>query len=101
MPAETPGGRRRVLTVVGTRPEAIKMAPVAKALAADSRFDAALCATGQHATMLSQVLELFALKPDFDLAIMRDGQTLIDVTTRVLAGTADVIARWRPDVVLV
>lgn len=89
------------MTVVGTRPEAIKMAPVIKALAAQPTFDAALCATGQHATMLEQVFELFDLKPDFDLAIMRSGQTLIDITTRVLAGMSEVIARWKPDVVLV
>ena len=93
--------RRRVLTVVGTRPEAIKMAPVIKALADASDFDSALCASGQHQTMLAQVLDLFAIKPEFDLAIMKDGQTLADITNRVLAGVMGVIAQWKPDVVLV
>lgn len=96
-----PAARRRVLTVVGTRPEAIKMAPVIKALQAASDFESALCATGQHQTMLTQVLELFGLKPDFDLAIMKEGQTLVDITSGVLAGVSNVIERWKPDVVLV
>jgi UDP-N-acetylglucosamine 2-epimerase (non-hydrolysing) len=77
------------------------MAPVIKALQAVSDFESALCATGQHQTMLVQVLDLFGLKPDFDLAIMKEGQTLIDITTGVLAGVSSVIERWKPDVVLV
>lgn len=93
--------RRRVLTVVGTRPEAIKMAPVIKALSAAPGFAAAVCATGQHRTMLAQVLDLFEIKPTFDLAIMKDGQSLADITSRVLRGMMKVIEQWRPDVVLV
>lgn len=92
---------RRVLTVIGTRPEAIKMAPVIRALRARTDIESALCATGQHRTMLNQVLELFALKPDFDLAIMREGQSLADVTSAALHGVLRVIDEWRPDVVLV
>ncbi len=93
--------KRRVLSVVGTRPEAIKMAPVIKALAAAPGFDSALCATGQHQTMLNQALDLFALTPQFDLALMKDGQTLTDITKGVMAGVGRVIAEWKPDVVLV
>lgn len=93
--------RRRVLTVVGTRPEAIKMAPVIKALRASRAFDSALCATGQHQTMLNQVFDLFDIKPDFDLAIMKQDQTLADITNGVLNGVSRLIAQWRPDVVLV
>jgi UDP-N-acetylglucosamine 2-epimerase (non-hydrolysing) len=103
MPTETTSrrARRRVLTVVGTRPEAIKMAPVIKALRDSDGFDSALCATGQHHTMLAQVLDLFGLRPDFDLAVMREGQTLADITTAVLDGVGRVIREWKPDVVLV
>ena len=93
--------RRRVLTVVGTRPEAIKMAPVIKALQASAAFDSVLCATGQHQTMLNQVFDLFDIKPDFDLATMKPDQTLADITNGVLNGVGQLIAQWRPDVVLV
>jgi UDP-N-acetylglucosamine 2-epimerase (non-hydrolysing) len=92
---------RRILTVIGTRPEAIKMAPVITALAARDDLQSALCVTGQHQTMLDQVLELFGLTPDFDLAIMKSGQTLADITTGALTGVSNVIADWKPDVVLV
>jgi UDP-N-acetylglucosamine 2-epimerase (non-hydrolysing) len=77
------------------------MAPVIKALSDAPGFDAAVCATGQHQTMLAQVLDQFAIRPTFDLAIMKDGQTLVDITSRVLRGIIKVIAEWRPDVVLV
>lgn len=89
----------KVLTVFGTRPEAIKMAPVVKAL--DKGFDARVCVTGQHRQMLDQVLAAFEITPDFDLDLMRAGQTLTDVTCRVLTGMRDVLGAWRPDVVLV
>ena len=75
---------KKILTVFGTRPEAIKMAPLVHALAADDRFDAKVCVTAQHREMLDQVLELFEIKPDFDLNIMKAGQTLNDVTTAIL-----------------
>ncbi|MDP3815350.1 non-hydrolyzing UDP-N-acetylglucosamine 2-epimerase [Pseudomonas sp.] len=91
----------KTLCVFGTRPEAIKMAPLALALAADERFDAKVCVTGQHRQMLDQVLDLFELKPDYDLDIMRPGQDLTDVTTAILQGMKKVFSQYRPDVVLV
>jgi len=66
----------KVLTVFGTRPEAIKMAPLVHALAGDSRFESKVCVTAQHREMLDQVLELFEIKPDYDLDLMKAGQTL-------------------------
>lgn len=72
------GSELKTLCIFGTRPEAIKMAPLALALAADERFDAKVCVTGQHREMLDQVLDLFAIKPDFDLSIMKLGQELTD-----------------------
>lgn len=91
----------RAMTVFGTRPEAIKMAPLALALAADARFDARVCVTGQHREMLDQVLRLFALTADHDLAVMRPGQDLTGTATAILSGMAGVFARDRPDIVLV
>lgn len=91
----------KTLCVFGTRPEAIKMAPLALALAADERFEAKVCVTGQHREMLDQVLGLFAIQPDFDLNIMRPGQDLTDVTTAILLGMKNVFAEFKPDVVLV
>lgn len=91
----------KTLCVFGTRPEAIKMAPLALALAADTRFDARVCVTGQHREMLDQVLELFALVPEHDLNIMQPGQDLSDVTTAILQGMKAVLAEERPDIVLV
>lgn len=91
----------KTLCVFGTRPEAIKMAPLALALAADERFEAKVCVTGQHREMLDQVLGLFAIEPDFDLNIMKPGQDLTDVTTSILQGMKTVFAEFKPDVVLV
>jgi UDP-N-acetylglucosamine 2-epimerase (non-hydrolysing) len=91
----------RVLSVFGTRPEAIKMAPVVKALEADPRFDAKVCVTGQHAEMLEQVNSLFGIIPDVDLKIMKSGQGLTHITTAVLEGMEQVLADLRPDYVLV
>lgn len=91
----------KTLCVFGTRPEAIKMAPLALALAADERFEAKVCVTGQHREMLDQVLGLFGIEPDFDLNIMRPGQDLTDVTTAILQGMKRVFAEFKPDVVLV
>ncbi|WP_439114140.1 non-hydrolyzing UDP-N-acetylglucosamine 2-epimerase [Hydrogenophaga sp.] len=91
----------KTLCVFGTRPEAIKMAPLVLALAADQRFEAKVAVTGQHREMLDQVLNLFSIKPDFDLNIMKPGQDLTDVTTAILQGLKLVFAQYKPDVVLV
>lgn len=91
----------KVLTVFGTRPEAIKMAPLVHALARDSEIEARLCVTAQHREMLDQVLQLFAITPDYDLNIMRPGQGLTEVTSRILEGLKGVFAEFTPDVVLV
>ncbi len=92
---------KKVLTVFGTRPEAIKMAPLVSALSADNRFDSMLCVTAQHREMLDQVLDIFELKPDFDLDIMRLGQTLNDLTASIVIGMKPVLESFKPDVVLV
>lgn len=92
---------KRLLTVFGTRPEAIKMAPLIKMLAVSEHFDAKVCVTGQHREMLDQVLDLFEIEPDFDLNIMKPGQTLNDVTTSILLGLKPVLEDFKPDVVLV
>ncbi len=94
-------GLIKILTVFGTRPEAIKMAPVVIALASDPRFDAKLCVTGQHAEMLESALDLFEIKPDFDLKIMRVGQGLPEITTAVIEGLQPVLASEKPDYMLV
>ncbi|AZF41737.1 UDP-N-acetylglucosamine 2-epimerase [Pseudomonas sp. R1-43-08] len=91
----------KTLCVFGTRPEAIKMAPVAIALAKDPGINAKICVTGQHREMLDQVLKLFALVPDFDLNIMKPSQDLTDVTVRILEGLKGVFAEFVPDIVLV
>lgn len=91
----------KILTVFGTRPEAIKMAPLALALAADPRFEAKVCVTGQHREMLDQVLDLFEIKPEFDLNIMKPGQDLTDVTTSILQGMKGIFTQFKPDMVLV
>lgn len=93
---------KKVLLVFGTRPEAIKMAPLALQLKENTdAFETKVCVTGQHRQMLDQVLELFQLAPDFDLNLMKPGQTLSDVTSGVLKGLEGVFAEWLPDVVLV
>ncbi len=91
----------KTLCIFGTRPEAIKMAPLALALAADERFDAKVCVTGQHREMLDQVLGLFSITPEFDLNIMKPGQDLTDVTTAILQGLKGVLSEFKPDIVLV
>ena len=80
----------KILCVVGTRPEAIKMAPVYNVLSADKTFDIKLCITAQHRQMLDQVLHLFNIKPDFDLNLMKPGQDLSDITCNVLLGMREV-----------
>ncbi|WP_448581186.1 non-hydrolyzing UDP-N-acetylglucosamine 2-epimerase [Thermaurantiacus sp.] len=91
----------RVLTVLGTRPEAIKLAPVVRALEAAPGITSILCATGQHREMLDQALTCFALKPQYNLAIMRHDQTLSEATAAILDGVSAVLAAERPDWVLV
>lgn len=91
----------KVLSVFGTRPEAIKMAPLVKALEADSFFESKVAVTAQHREMLDQVLELFEITPDFDLNLMKPGQDLYDITSKVLLGLREVFAEFKPDLVLV
>lgn len=94
--------RCKVLSVFGTRPEAIKMAPVVRELTRyPAEFDSRVCVTAQHRGMLDQVLELFAIRPDFDLDIMRPGQSLTDTTCSVLRGIGEVLGTFQPDLVLV
>lgn len=93
---------KKVMLVFGTRPEAIKMAPLVKAFQKrNSEFEPIVCVTGQHREMLDQVLHIFDIKPDYDLNIMKKGQDLYDVTTRVLVGMRDVLKESQPDIVLV
>lgn len=93
---------KRVLLVFGTRPEAIKMAPLVKEFEKNpDRFETVVCVTGQHREMLDQVLQIFGIQPDYDLDIMKPGQDLYDITARVLIGMRDVLRNVQPDVVLV
>lgn len=93
---------KRVMLVFGTRPEAIKMAPLVKEFQKQAEtFETIVCVTGQHREMLDQVLDIFDIRPDYDLNIMKQGQDLYDVTARVLTGMRDVLKKSRPDVVLV
>lgn len=92
---------KKVLMVFGTRPEAIKMATLFKALASDNTIDAELCVTAQHRQMLDQVLDLFDVTPNYDLDLMKPGQDLSDITARVLHGMRDVLLSSNPDIVLV
>ncbi|MFQ3188755.1 MAG: UDP-N-acetylglucosamine 2-epimerase (non-hydrolyzing) [Gammaproteobacteria bacterium] len=91
----------KILTVFGTRPEAIKMAPLVKALEADDYFDARVCVTAQHREMLDQVLSLFEIVPDYDLNVMSPGQNLTQLTGRILKGLKPIIEDFKPDIVLV
>lgn len=93
---------KKIMLVFGTRPEAIKMAPLVKAFqACKEDFETVVCVTGQHREMLDQVLSLFDIKPDFDLNIMKQGQDLYDVTSRVLLGMRDVFKTCVPDILFV
>lgn len=93
---------KKIMLVFGTRPEAIKMAPLVKAFQAkNDEFETIVCVTGQHREMLDQVLHLFDIKPDFDLNIMKQGQDLYDITSRVLLGMRDVFKVCKPDVLFV
>lgn len=94
--------KKKILLVFGTRPEAIKMCPLVKEFQKYPQdFETVVCVTGQHREMLDQVLEIFGVKPDYDLNIMKQGQDLYDVTARVLTGMRDVLDKVKPDVVLV
>ena len=93
---------KKVMLVFGTRPEAIKMAPLVKEFQKDRKsFETIICVTGQHREMLDQVLNIFNIKPDYDLNIMKQGQDLYDITARVLTGMRDVLKEAQPDIVLV
>jgi len=91
----------KVLSIFGTRPEAIKMAPLIKELESRKEIESIVCVTAQHREMLDQVLETFNIKPDYDLNIMKQGQTLGEITTRALTGLENVIKECKPDIVLV
>ncbi len=91
----------KVMTVFGTRPEAIKMAPLVKELEKNDKIESIVCVTAQHRQMLDQVLSIFDIKPDYDLDIMKDRQTLISITTNVLQGLDNVLKEAKPDIVLV
>ena len=93
---------KTVMLVFGTRPEAIKMAPLVKEFQKHpKKFKTIVCVTGQHRQMLDQVLDLFEIIPDYDLNIMKQGQDLYDVTAKVLSGMRNVLTEVKPDVVLV
>lgn len=92
----------KVMTIFGTRPEAIKMAPLVKELENNSdKIESIVCVTAQHRSMLDQVLEIFDIKPDYDLNIMKDRQTLIEIVTRSLEGLDKIMKETQPDIVLV
>lgn len=91
----------KVMSIFGTRPEAIKMAPLVKELEKRDEIESIVCVTAQHREMLDQVLETFNIKPDYDLNIMKQGQTLSDITSRALLGLEEVIKECKPDIVLV
>lgn len=93
--------KKKVLSVFGTRPEAIKMAPVVKALEQSAEIESKVCVTAQHRQMLDQVLNLFEIKPDHDLNLMKPGQDLTDITTRVLTDLRDYFKAEQPDMILV
>ncbi|MBP1934019.1 non-hydrolyzing UDP-N-acetylglucosamine 2-epimerase [Ammoniphilus resinae] len=93
--------KKKVLTVFGTRPEAIKMAPLVHELKKYPELETYVCVTAQHRQMLDQVLEIFQIEPDYDLNIMKDRQTLIEITNRALAGLDGVMKELKPDIVLV
>jgi len=94
--------KKKIMLVFGTRPEAIKMAPLVHRLRAESnQFDVLVCVTGQHREMLDQVLEIFEITPDIDLNVMKQSQDLFDVTSSILMGMRDFFTKHKPDVVLV
>lgn len=94
-------GKKKIITIFGTRPEAIKMAPLVKELEKREQIESKVCVTAQHREMLDQVLELFNIKPDFDLNIMKTKQTLTGITNKVLEGLEEVFEEEKPDMILV
>lgn len=101
MGALTLGAKKKALFVFGTRPEAIKLAPLIEEMRSDARLDVEVCVTAQHRQMLDQVLAVFDIVPDFDLDVMRPGQGLPSLTARILEGVSEVLEKSRPDAVLV
>ena len=92
---------KKILTVFGTRPEAIKMAPLVHALDEDQNFNSKVCVSGQHRQMLDDVLELFDIKPDYDLNIMKSSQSLNEITSSILINLRPVLLDFNPDILLV
>ena len=92
---------KKIMLVFGTRPEAIKMCPLVNELKKRKELETYVCVTGQHRQMLDQVLEVFGVVPDYDLSIMKQGQTLFDITSEVLQGMKKIMEEVKPDVVLV
>ena len=92
---------KKVMLIFGTRPEAIKMCPLVNELKKRKELETIVCVTGQHREMLDQVLHVFDVKPEYDLNIMKQGQDLYDITSRVLLGLRDVLKKELPDIVLV
>lgn len=93
--------KKKIVSIFGTRPEAIKMCPLVKGLENSEEFESIVCVTGQHREMLDQVLELFEITPKYDLEIMKSGQTLTEITSRILVKIEDVFLKEKPDMVLV
>ena len=91
----------KVMSIFGTRPEATKMAPLIKVMEENERIEPIICVTAQHRQMLDQVLDIFKIKPHYDLDIMKQKQTLTDITTRALTGLEEVMRKEKPDIVLV
>ena len=97
----TTPNNKKILVIFGTRPEAIKMAPIIKKLLLVDGITTKVCVTAQHRGMLDQVLDFFDIHPDFDLNLMKAGQTLAELTSKVLEGVSNVLLEWKPDLVLV
>ena len=93
--------KKKIMLVFGTRPEAIKMCPLVMELKKRENLETVVCVTGQHRQMLDAVLEVFGVKPEYDLAIMKEKQTLFDVTSNIMLNIKPVLEQERPDVVLV
>ena len=91
---------KKVLVIFGTRPEAIKMCPLVLELKKSEKLETLVCVTGQHREMLKQVLDIFKVVPDYDMAIMKKGQDLTDVTTAILTGMREILRKEKPDIVL-
>ena len=92
---------KKVLVIFGTRPEAIKMCPLVLEMKKSEKLETLVCVTGQHREMLKQVLDIFKVVPDYDMAIMKKGQDLTDVTTAILTGMREILKKEKPDIVLV